>query len=293
MTVIQDLKFGIVGLGRLGGTLFYHLYEKINIVMIYDKSKVKIDNFFKEGNLKNIKFDLNAVEKIDVLLVTVNDDSIKEVVELIKNIDLSKKVRYAIHFSGSKSSKELQGLEKIGFYIGSLHPLMTFKTIEKDESILKELYWGYEGSNECYEIANFLVNLFDGKIIKIPEKYKSLYHLSATLVSNYIITLYFQAVNILKKIGISEKEAKKMLNKLFYQCCNNIINKGVEQSLTGPLKRGDLITISKHFNGIKSYYPEFEKFYKELIRFTLPLVERDIAKKVEKLLEGFKDNKED
>ena len=74
-----------------------------------------------------------------------------------------------------------------------------------------------------------------------------------------------------------------MINSLLESTIYNINKKGVENALTGPIKRGDIQTVTYHIDNIKD--KEIVNFYKDLGLHTLRLI-KDEGKKtdLEKIL---------
>jgi predicted short-subunit dehydrogenase-like oxidoreductase (DUF2520 family) len=84
----------------------------------------------------------------------------------------------------------------------------------------------------------------------IEENKKILYHLSNVMVSNLVLSLINKGCNILSECGLQPSDALSALMPLIENNLNNLKTKGFISSLTGPIERGDIETISKHLEVI-------------------------------------------
>ena len=88
-----------------------------------------------------------------------------------------------------------------------------------------------------------------------------MYHTSAVVVSNQIVALIKIGIDLLIKCGFNEDEANEALYPLIVNNINNIHEKGVIDSLTGPIERCDIETVKKHLLCLNN---EDKKLYKML-----------------------------
>lgn len=76
--------------------------------------------------------------KSDVLFLTVPDDAIAAVWELVKTYPIQGK--FICHCSGSLGSAVLSGIEETGAYGYSIHPMFPFKSKKLHTKIYHRLY---------------------------------------------------------------------------------------------------------------------------------------------------------
>ena len=116
-----------------------------------------------------------------------------------------------------------------------------------------------------------LTSLFSSlgnKVKVIDKKNKSLYHLASVVSSNMVLGLINSGVNYLKQCGFEEDLALEALYPLVLNNITNIRSKGLVNSLTGPIERGDLGTIKSHSENINGLDKEL---YELLCRNLLSL----------------------
>ncbi len=195
------------------------------------------------------KYD-DIVEGCDVVFITVPDDSICDVARSISNSKLKLEGKVFIHMSGALSSKELERLSERGCGAYSLHPLLSFADIEKSVHMLANTIFTLEGNGAEFERVTRLLEGIGNKVYTIEESQKTLYHAAACTASNYIVALVDFAACMLKSAGIDEKGALEMIGELSRGTLSNVIQMGIEDSITGPISRGDAGTVKRHMDKI-------------------------------------------
>jgi len=96
-------------------------------------------------------------------------------------------------YERSAHSKSLKASENLGAYTGSLHPIQSVADKDSGWKKLYNIYYGFEGCEEALKHALTVVKSFEGKLIKIKEQDKTLYHAAACIISNYTVTLSYVA----------------------------------------------------------------------------------------------------
>lgn len=232
------MKIGIIGAGRVGFSfgkyLVNHNYDLIGYYSRTKKNAIDAAIFTNTECYES----LNELVKIcDILFLTVNDDSIKDIVNDLKKIDVKDKI--ICHTSGALSSDIIDINDTFNY---SIHPIMAFPDKYSSYISLEDAHFTIEG-NKKY-ISYFLEMFKNVKIIKTENK--ELYHAMSSLASNNINGLLYLIDLELKKIDLSFDDFKD----LFFKNASNINELGYYNSLTGPIERNDLNTIKKHVNAL-------------------------------------------
>ncbi len=233
---------GFIGAGKVGFSLAKWLNIKYNNVKaIYSKN---IEDA-KELSLFSISEYYSNIEEIicecDTLFLTVNDDSISDVVNELIKLNVNNKI--LIHTSGILSS-DIFGKLNENNYCYSLHPIYAFNDKYKSYLNLDSIYYTLEGNNKYLdEIKNLFKNV---KII--DKKNKEKYHLASSIVSNLVCSVINIGENIYKEIGIDDPNIYKPLIK---NNIDNVLAYGSNKALTGPILRNDINTVKKHINNLE------------------------------------------
>jgi predicted short-subunit dehydrogenase-like oxidoreductase (DUF2520 family) len=247
------LEIGIIGAGK-AGTAFMMGLIKQNVhptgVCDINPDAVK--------RIKSVADDIPVVpmdvltEISDTILLTVNDDHIRQTAERIAGFNtVNLKGKLFIHISGACGLDVLNSIQKAGGDICSLHPLQTFADYDNAWKGLYNIYFGYTGDERHIDILTEMVSKFDSKIIRIKEENKPLYHAAACVFSNYTVALFNVAESLAKDAGLEKETILEAFKPLINKTVTNIYGKGTLNSLTGPIARGDVLTVENHIEHIK------------------------------------------
>ena len=113
------MKVGFIGAGKVGCSLYdYFVHNNIPVTGCYTRTQAKVSGTEKQTQ----KIFTTSIDKIltksDVLFLTVPDDAIATVWELVKTYPIQGK--FICHCSGSLGSAVLSGIEETG-EIGRAH----------------------------------------------------------------------------------------------------------------------------------------------------------------------------
>jgi len=250
------MRFGIIGLGKVGLSLCLYLKEKNIDFLWWTRSEEKRKEY---KNLIGEPKDspISLFEDADFIFISIKDDEIENFLKDL-NLNLNKE-KFSIHFSGTLPLSILNPLKEKNFKIGSFHPIQTFPF--PSSLNFKNIYASFIGDEEIYEI---LKDLFknDVKIIKVNEEQKFLIHIASTISSNFFVFLLKKAEEILKKGEMN----LEILFPLIQNTFENVKKEGTYNSLTGPAKRKDYNTIFLHEKYIFENFKDFFKIYLELTK---------------------------
>jgi predicted short-subunit dehydrogenase-like oxidoreductase (DUF2520 family) len=116
-----------------------------------------------------------------------------------------------------------------------------------------------------------IVGALDGRMLVISVGQKALYHSALVFTSNYGVTLYAIAQQLLMHIGAEREVSSLALNTLTAGMVRNLQVMGTPDALTGPLVRGDVGTIEAHLTVLQLFNPTLADLYTQLAIQTLPL----------------------
>ena len=266
---------GIVGAGKVGQVLARSWsmagYE-IGAIYSPTRSHAEALAIYVDADVLVSAYDVFS--RCDLTILCVPDDVIGSVATIIAgNIDDTKSAKAVIHVSGSRSTDVFDSLLRKDVMVGSLHPAFPFSSVEASLVNIRGATFALE--SEHGNLSNWLVDLvyvLDGRIIRIPDGGKALYHLALVLTSNYTVTLYSVAEQLLMGLGAERDVADQALNSLLTATVDNIRNQGIPSALTGPLSRSDIGTLDAHLNAIPDDNTLLESVYVDLARLSYPML---------------------
>ena len=208
-----------------------------------------------------------------LIALAVPDKAIAEVAQQLAQLPFSWRHKTVLHFSGSMPASLLAPLADKGATILSFHPLQTFPSTHTPPS-LKHIYVGIEGPPAGIDQGQQLARLLSWHPLILRPEVKPLYHLAATVASNFLVTLIALSTEIGQATGISEQTFRQMLYPLLLQTLKNLQQSAPEKVLTGPVARGDLPTIEQHLQLIKQQIPHLLPTISALIMETVRIAIR-------------------
>jgi predicted short-subunit dehydrogenase-like oxidoreductase (DUF2520 family) len=221
------------------------------------------------GGVTGQKDGVGRSRDVDILFITTPDRLIGDVAAELSQKGGIRAGQVVVHMSGSLTSDILAPVRAHGAFAASLHPLQSFADFHQAKKNIPGSVFCLEGDEPALTELKKMIEIFGGEQISIPKQQKVLYHAGAVVASNYLVTLLWAAVLILKEIGMKEKTALRALLPLVEGTLNNVKALGVPTALTGPIARGDAPTISEHVGALEEKIPELLDFYRVMGRLTV------------------------
>ncbi|MCX7885511.1 MAG: DUF2520 domain-containing protein [Caloramator sp.] len=278
------MKIGFIGAGKVGAAFGRYLTERgLDVEGYYSKSYLSCQSAADFTKTKVLSLE-QLILSCDYIFITTPDNVISSLWERLKNFNL--KGKNIFHMSGCLTSDVFCDAKKIGVFSYSLHPLYPF-TDRECYKYLKDVIFSVEGEN-INNIKSFL-DLAKLKYFLIDKENKAKYHAAAVFASNYIVSLAEISKEMLLECNMDENFIVDAIYPLMMGAVLNIKEKGVENSLTGPIVRGDYSTINLHLDSLEKY----KNIYKSLGLIALNIEigklkkckDADYNEKMEKLYE--------
>ena len=146
----------------------------------------------------------------------------------------------------------------------SVHPLQTFTRARGPEQ-LDGAYAAVAGeTDEALAHAFELARVLGLHPFEVDERDRVLYHASAAVASNFLVTLHAAAAELVEAAGAPQEALEPLMRRT--------IENGFE--LTGPIARGDWDTVEAHLETIRERAPELEPLYRVLADATAAVAAR-------------------
>lgn len=248
------IKFGFIGAGKVGFSLGKYLKENnIDISGYYSKSHHSAKEAAIFTNTRQYNNLENLIKNSDTIFITTPDNQIADVWNEIKRVPIKEKL--ICHCSGSISSEVFSNINNHGAYGYSIHPMFAISDKYNSYKNLSQAFITIEGHEKHIEYLKSLFLDLGNDVTIINKENKILYHAASVTVSNLVLGLINNGINYLEECGFTQEMAIKALYPLIENNLINIKERGIVNSLTGPIERGDLSTVINHLNVI----PEEDK----------------------------------
>jgi predicted short-subunit dehydrogenase-like oxidoreductase (DUF2520 family) len=210
----------------------------------------------------------------EVVILAVRDQVIPEVAQMLLGTGLINKRHVLLHCAGSASAHEVLGgvADKVAG-IGTLHPLSAIADGKTAMRTLKGTVFGVEGDERGRAIASKLVAAINGVVLALDGAHMGAYHAAAAMASNYIVATMDAAAAVLASAGVAPDKAVQALIPLAEGALRNIAARGTAGGLTGPVRRGDVATVTRHLEAMRER-PELAEIYRVLARRAVDIASR-------------------
>lgn len=269
------MKIGFIGAGKVGKTLGqYFIKKQLDIGGYYSKSTHSAMDGAQKTNSVVYSTIEELINQVDIIFITTPDDSIIQVVGQMLKTNQINKEHTIIHTSGVHTTGVFEELMIFGCGFYSIHPLQSFADSDQALKSIDRTYFTVEGNGvHLCKITEMFQRLNNPYSI-IEKNQKELYHAGACVISNFLVTLMNIGFEFIETSGFPKENIYLAFAPLIYSTLDNIKEKGPNQSLTGPISRGDIETIKKHLHAIESNRHNELEFYKYMGIKTLEMLEK-------------------
>lgn len=265
--MFHPYRVGVVGAGRVGAVLAAALrgagHEIVAVAGESDASRGRIAALLPDVPVAKPSAVARAC---DVLLLTVPDDMLGNVVRTLADAGALDDVQYVVHTSGRHGLAVLEPAVAVGAHPIALHPAMTFTGTAVDLDRLSGCVFGLTATDPDRAVAEALVLDLGGHAMWVPEQMRTLYHAGLAHGANHLVTLVTEAMEILAAAGAADPAGT--LRPLLTAALDNALAQG-DAALTGPIVRGDAGTVAAHLADIDANAPQTLGSYVALARATL------------------------
>ena len=266
-------RVGVIGAGRVGAVLAAVLreagHEIVAVAGESDASRRRIADL-----LPGVPVDKpTAVARgCDVLLLTVPDDMLANVVAMLSASGAIHDGQRVVHTSGRHGLAVLDPAAAVGAVPVAMHPAMTFTGTAVDLTRLTGCVFGVTADEGDRPFTEGLVADLGGTAMWVSEERRSLYHAALAHGANHLVTLVAQAMELLDAAGADDPAGT--LRPLLGAALDNALDHG-DAALTGPIVRGDVETVRGHLDQLRATAPDTLPSYVALARSTLDRVVTD------------------
>jgi predicted short-subunit dehydrogenase-like oxidoreductase (DUF2520 family) len=263
------MKIGFIGAGIVGSALALQITKKgYEVTAVSSRRHDSAEKLAAQiTGCKAAARNQTVADAADLVFITTPDDAIGKTAAKIK----WHSGQSVVHCSGADSLDVLEPARKSGARTGSFHPLQTFATVRRALENTPGSTFAIEAKEPLLSALKKMADDLECQSIELKAADKALYHASAVIASNYLITLVKMATDLWQAIGVPREEATRALVPLLKGTVNNIETIGLPGCLTGPIARGDAGTVEKHLKAIQTNAPELLAAYVELAIQTIPI----------------------
>lgn len=190
----------------------------------------------------------------DVALLCVPDREIAAAAELIVPGTI------VGHCSGATGLEPLAGHESF-----SMHPLMT---VSRSGAVFAGATAAIDAdSGRALDVARSIAHALGMQTVRVHPEDRAAYHAGASIASNFLVTLEAAAERLAASAGVS----RDALAPLVRATVENWVTLGAGEALTGPVARGDELTVAHQREAVVERAPELVALFDALTTATREL----------------------
>jgi predicted short-subunit dehydrogenase-like oxidoreductase (DUF2520 family) len=247
------MRIGFIGAGKVATAFGRYLHTKgVPISGYFDHHPEKKAHAGRQTRSVAFQSSADLSAHSDLLFITTRDDQIEGACRQLCRENSIASRHLVGHMSGAHSSRLLSDARNLGATVFSLHPLQAFADEAGSLAALPETWFSLEGDITGLDPIIDLLARMGNPYLTLSPEHKSLYHISACMLSNYLVTLADAAMAALEQAGIDPREGFRAMRPLMDGTLSNIAQLGPARALTGPIARGDAGTVARHMAALRT-----------------------------------------
>lgn len=239
----------IIGAGKLGTTLAYlwansQQYQIAGILNRSYASSLAAREFIQQGQVCH---SLMTLPPADITMIACPDDQIQAVAKkLYEHVELQPG-HLIFHCSGALHAAILKHPQYQDIDVGSVHPVLSFHEPKTAIHQFPGSLCGIEAEPEAQKKLSHLFQAIKAILFPIAPEYKTRYHIGCVFASNYVIALAHHAQQCFQLANLTPDISQQCTQQLMHHSLQQLNTVTTPlQALTGPIKRGDVLTIAQH-----------------------------------------------
>lgn len=217
--------------------------------------------------------DVRALRRAAVWMLAVGDDQIAPVCAQLANAGLLDGA-VVFHCSGAKSSAELAPARAAGAHTASVHPVRSFADMALVAADFDGTLCGVEGDAAALARLTPALEGIGAQPVPIDAAAKTVYHAASVFASNYLVTVLDAALRAYQAAGVAPALARALAQPLARETLENVFRLGPEAALSGPIARGDMLTVARQQQAVSGWDAATGQLYAALAEATVALAAR-------------------
>jgi predicted short-subunit dehydrogenase-like oxidoreductase (DUF2520 family) len=236
----------------------------------------------------------SEIAEAGIVFITTVDGAIEHVAGELSVSGCLRENAIVFHCSGAFDQSILGSVKEKGAFTGTVHPLQAIPTVEAGVNFLPSSWFSLRGDLEAVSIGKKLVEGIGARFLELSGGDPGLYHASAVMASNYLVSLLGSAAGMMAESGLTEKDALRALIPMVRNVVEGVDELGVGKALTGPIARGDDVTVKRQLEAVAEKRPADLPLFLTLAERTIELarkngdIDENGVRRLRNLLSSFK-----
>ncbi len=181
--------------------------------------------------------------------------------------------RLVLHTSGAVGADVLAPLADAGADVLAFHPAQAFAAGTPPEAF-EGAAVALGGDARALDRGRALAAVLGMRPVVVPDGSRAAYHLALSVASNFAVALAAVAAEILGTAGLPPDDADALVGPLLAGTVANLARARPEDALSGPIVRGDAVTVGRHLAALAAAAPHLTPVYAALATETVRVAVR-------------------
>ena len=264
------LSIGLVSAGRVGTAVGAALERRGHVVSaVVARSRRSRDLAADRLPEARVTDPVSVAKSGELLILAVPDSALPGVVAELAAAEAFRPGHIVVHVAGAVGAEVLRPAADAGAVVVAAHPAMTFTGGAADVDRMEGCSWALTSPDEIgLVVGQMLVMETGGLPVTVAESHRALYHAALAHGANHLVTLVNDAAEALAAsfsvmpggrvegdpdgmLGPDAQAlARRTLEPLLRAALDNVLASG-DSALTGPVMRGDAVTVSRHLDALE------------------------------------------
>lgn len=249
---MSELRIGVVGHGRLGTAVSEAL----------GAAGREVAGPFGRGE---------APADVEAILLCVPDAEIPAAAAAVAGA-----APLVGHTSGATGLAALEPSGARGVF--GLHPLQTFTGAPRDAERFRGSRCAVGGTTAgALAAAVGIARSLGMEPFELSDEQRPAYHAAASIASNFLVALEAAAEEVAAGAGLEPAEARAALAPLVRATVESWVELGPERALTGPVARGDELTVAAQREAVRATAPQLEALFDVMVERAQALARQKVT----------------
>lgn len=273
-------KVTIVGAGKVGSVLGRILADAdVPVTAVISRTRSSAQKCARFVRCKRFSTSLRDIPpETSMILITTPHSAVEEVALALSQQEHLRFQRLNVcHASGMLTAEALAPLARRGATVFSFHPLQTFPRGFDPADIVESvngISYGVDGTRKAVMVAHRLATRLGGRTIDVPPELRVFYHAACVVASNHLTGLLAVLETMYAKLGNTRRNFFPVFKPIIMATLNNVESTSPVEALSGPVARGGIETVARHFDAVRRVAPELLQYFASLTDETITLAAR-------------------
>jgi len=265
------VQVGLIGAGRVGRTLTALLpREQFQLGPVVGRTPTSARRSCREMANGTAAASLDALSSCAVILVTVPDAALAEVIEKLASVAFRLTRKIVLQTTRLHTSSDLEPLRRRGAAVGSLQPLFVF---QRPVPSLAGVYCAVEGDPAATRMARRMIRSWNGEFQLVRGEQKIRLGIACSIAGDFLPSLLEMVVQQLTPAGFLKKRSLDAISSVLDAAFREYARAG-HRARPGPLLQSDPLTVRRYLDRLKDTDPVTAEAYRRTARQTLEILRR-------------------